>query len=312
MDRRIAALVEDLSSPDPARCTAAEAALAAAGPGAFHALVGSFGEHEAVRAAVFACAAAEGAPPLPTAQLRQLVRWAQEGWRAFEDPARVAAIQDAMLALAEPLQGLVPDLLREIEDPDPFVHGAAARDLETLTHFLGPLGPEDGSAASALCGALADDCAYVRSAAAAALGNLIEDPGACVPALAALLGDPSHRVRAAAADAVGSFGEDAAPAVPALTALLGDPRLDTACHAAAALARAGVPSAEILDGLLALVRRPEAEARLQGILALAALGVPSREVVEAFRSAAAKDPDEQVRNAGARGLQVLASRHGSV
>jgi HEAT repeat protein len=312
MDTRLAALIEDLSSPDPARSCAAREALAAAGPGAFHVLVGSFDQHEAVRAAALACVAAEGAPPLPIPQLRQILRWGQAGWRAFEDPALVGVVQDAMLGLAGPFQGLVADLLRELGDPDPFVHGAAARDLETLTHYLGPLGPEDGSVATALREALTDDCAFVRSTAAAALGNLAEDPGACVPALAPLLGDPSHRVRAAAADALGAFGEEAEPAVPALTALLQDPHLDTACRAAAALAGRGRPSAEVIEGLLALARRPEPGARLQGLYSLTALGAPSREVVEALRSAAANDPDEQVREAGARGLQFLTSRHGSV
>jgi HEAT repeat protein len=221
-------------------------------------------------------------------------------------------VHDAMLALAEPFQALVPDLLRELRDPDPFVHGAAARDLETLTHYFGPVGPEDGSAGEALRGALRDDCVDVRQWAAWALGNANENAEACVAALVPLLSDPSHRVRGAAADALGAFGEAAGEATSALAALLRDPLADTACRAAAAVVSVGSPSAEALAGLLGLARRPEPEVRYRGLVALAALKAPSREAVEALESAAAKDPDPQVREGAAAALQGLRRRHGNV
>jgi HEAT repeat protein len=312
MDPKIASLVEDLSSADADRSAAALKALAAAGPAGLHACIGAFAEHEAVRAAVFTILAADDAPVPPPERLRPVVRLAQSAWRAFNDPSRAAAVHDAMLALAEPLQAMVPTLLRELRDPDPFVHGSAARDLETLTHYFGPVGPEDGSVGEALRGALRDDCADVRQWAAMALGNAGEDADACVAAVVPLLRDPSGRVRAAAADALAAFAEQAAEAAPALAALLHDPRVDTACRAAAAVIRVGSPSAEALSGLLALSRRPEPEARFQGLVALASLQAPTREAVDELERAAAKDPDAQVREAAAEALERLRRRHGSL
>jgi HEAT repeat protein len=302
MDRRIAALVEEVAA----------GRAPSAGPEAYHALLGSLHEGESVRAAIFSLFAAEDAPPPPAAHLRPLLTWVQSGMRAYRDPRVAAVVHDGMLALMEPLQALIPTLLRELRDPDPFVHSAAARDIETLTHFLGPIGPDDGSLGEALRGALADPCADVRCFAAAALANLQEDADANVPALAALLSDPSRIARWAAVEALGGFGAEAREAVPALAALLRDADTTVSLRAATALAQIGGTSAEVLDGLLHLARSAEAGTRLHGLLSLAALPAPTRESVDALRAAAEKDPDEGIRKAAAEGLQRLLQRHGSL
>jgi hypothetical protein len=304
MDRKVAALVEDLAR--------GRTPPEAPGPEAFHALYGSTGLHESVRAALFLPFAAEDAPPPPPAVLRQLLRLAQSGYRNFTDLKQAAVIHDAMLALAEPLGELVPTLIEELRNPDPFVHGTAAFQLETITHYLGSAGPEDGSLGEALRGALADDCADVRSMAASSLANLREDPDACVSALAALLEDPSTEVRMTAASALGDFGVEARDAIPALAALLKSEELPLAVHAATALSMIGNPSAEVLDGLLHLVRRPEADARESGIRGLSSMPAPTREAVEALRTAAAKDPEEGIRKAATEALARLVQRHGSL
>jgi HEAT repeat protein len=307
MDPRTAALVEKFASG-----TAAAEDYAALGPADFHALAGSLPEHEAVRAALFSLYTPEDAPPPPPPALRELVRFAQAGWRTFDDPARASIVHDAMLALGDPLREMAPALLAELRDPDPFVHGAAARDLETLTHYLGSVGPDDGSLGEALRGALRDDCAVVRAWAAGALANLQEEADACVPAIAALLADPSRLVRAAAAEGLGAFGEEAQEAVPALARLLRETDTTVAFRAATALTRIGGSTAEVLNGLLHLARRPETDARYHGLTALASLPAPTREVVDALKAASEKDPEPSIREAAGNALRYLLQRHGSL
>jgi hypothetical protein len=309
MDPEIARLVAEIQSPDAARAAAAREALLAAGPRALHALSGSYPEHEAVRGTLFTILA-DVSPSPPPARLRDLLRWVQAAWRQYEDGDNAAAVHEGLVAHADALHALVPDLLREAGDPDPFVHGAAVRDLETLTHFLGPVGPEDGSVAAAFRAALADDCADVRALAAGGIANLAEDPGGAVPLLAALLRDPSAIVRAAAAEALSKFGAEAAPAFPHLAAALRDPSVAVADRAAITLAEARASGGEVLDALLGLLRRPEPEARFRACTVLASLDPPTREAVEALERAARGDAEEPVRQAAAEGLARLRARYG--
>jgi HEAT repeat protein len=309
VDPRVAACLDDLRSGDGERVESAFEALDGLGADAVPDLLVLVRDaDERVRAAAISGVArhGDGSP----GSVREVLRGAQAALRAFEDPGAAAAVQDAVLALADPIAALVPDLLAGAADGDPEVRLAAARDLETITHYCGPAGADEEALVGALVASLSDGDGRVRWWAAGALGNLSLDPARTVPALVRGLGDPEPVVRTAAMDALERFGREAAKALPALLPLLeaGDAAL--AARAVIVVARVGAATGGVHERIAARVGSPEAGVRAAACAALGEIGNATRETQAAI-AAAMRDPDEEVRRAAAWALQRIRAIHGA-
>jgi CubicO group peptidase (beta-lactamase class C family) len=144
---------------------------------------------------------------------------------------------------AAPAQDLTP-WLQQLSSTDPAQREQAATEL-------GRRGAEAAAAVAPLVAALGDGDAYVRGAAAVALGRI---GPAAVPALVRVLDDGLAPQRVGAATALGRLGPDAAPALPALQRHLQDPLAAVRLGAAVALGElgpAGRPAAPALTDALA-------------------------------------------------------------
>jgi HEAT repeat protein len=306
MDPRVAALLEEVRSPDGDRAEAALEALDSLGAGAVPSLLPLLRDaDERVRVAALGTVALHG--DRSPAALREVIRGAQAALRNFEEAASAARVHEAVCAIRGPLEALVPDLLRDLGGGEPEGRLAAARDLETLTHYLGPAGADGGALVGALVASLADGVPRVRWWAAGALGNLALEPGDSVPGLARALGDAEGAVRLAAVEALEKFGPEAAPAAPALLPLLGEEDGGLAARALLAAARTGRGSGAVHAAVAARVADPRAAVRAAACAALGELGNAPR---EAF-AAALRDPDEEVRRAAGWALSRIRALHGS-
>ena len=117
-----------------------------------------------------------------------------QGYVQLPEPVRFTEAWEraASLALREGKTEALADMLRS---PDQYVRMSAA-------HTLGEIGPEAGSAVSALVRALKDKEGRVRGAAAEALGCIGQETRVAVPALKEVLGNDTLDVRQDAAVAL--------------------------------------------------------------------------------------------------------------
>jgi HEAT repeat protein len=105
-----------------------------------------------------------------------------------------------------------PDLIRNLNDPNPKVRLAAAQVFENL-------GPAARPSSDAIVQRLGDPNPFVRWVAARTLGRLSNPVvSGAVAGLARVLRDPDLSVRIAAANALEALGSEAGAAVPALLA----------------------------------------------------------------------------------------------
>ncbi|HEU4394681.1 MAG TPA: HEAT repeat domain-containing protein, partial [Planctomycetota bacterium] len=289
MDPRVAACLDDLRSGEEDRCERALEALDALGAEAVPDLLDLVRDaDERVRAAAVAGVArhGDGAP----ATVRAVLRGAQAALRAFEDPAAAAEVHEAVLALSEPIEALVPVLLADAAGPDAEARLAAARDLETVTHYCGTAGAEEEALVGALVASLGDFEGRVRWWAAGALGNLALDPARSVPSLVRSLDDPEPVVRGAAVDALERFGPAAGPAIPALLPLLDAAEPEVAARAVLVVARVGSRTEGVHSRIAERVGSPEPRVRAAACAALGEIGHATAETRRAI-AAALRDPD---------------------
>ena len=199
--------------------------------------------------------------------------------------------------------------------PEPFLFAhawGASQDSSGSGSGAGaPLQPSPESrapgAASALIGALRDEDAGVRAAAAESLGNRHEM--AAVPALVAALRDEEAAVRANAVDALSELGDGRA--LDGLLGALGDASADVRARAAAALgelhdAHGSKADAQRMAGALArLLDDGSVEVRKNAVHALSQL--ESARPVEAMLTAT-KDADAEVRQQAVHALGDFEAR----
>ena len=299
----MAACVDDLRSGEEDRAERALDALDALGAEALPDLLELVrDEDERVRAAAVRGVALHGDEEPPT--VRAVLRGAQAALRAFEDPGAAAEVHEAVLALAAPIEALVPALLADAAGPDPGARLSAARDLETVTHYCGSAGADEAALVGALVASLGDADGRVRWWAAGALGNLALDPARSVPSLVRALDDPEPVVRAAAVDALERYGPAAAGAIPALLPLLDAGEPEVAARAVIVVARIGARTAGVHSRIAERVGSPEARVRAAACAALAEIGHATDETRRAI-AAAMRDPDEDVRRAAEWALPRL-------
>jgi HEAT repeat protein len=299
----VAGWIEALRSGDADRIEGALDGIEAAGAAALPAFEGLAADPcEPVRAAALTVLAAHGDDGPKT--VRALLRGAQAGLRAFEDPGAAGAVHGAILAREESVAALVPALLAELGGPAKG-RPAAARDLETATHYCGTAGQEEAGLREALGAGAADPDAEVRWWSVLALGNLALAPEATVPLLAERLRDDDPRVRLAALEALGAFGREADAAVPAILPLLDAAEEPVAARAALAAVRAGGPAGPVVEALAAHLADPREAVRAASAAALGEAGIAPRPTVERLAALGRGDPSADVRAAAAWALQRL-------
>ena len=297
------ACLDDLRSGDEERAESALDALDALGAEAVPDLLDLVRDaDERVRAAAVRGVALHGDESPAT--VRAVLRGAQAALRAFEDPGAAAAVHEAVLALAEPIEALVPALLAEAAGPDPEARLSAARDLETVTHYCGTAGADEEALVGALVASLGDAEGRVRWWATGALGNLALAPARSVPSLVRSLDDPEAVVRGAAIDALERFGPAAGPAIPALLPLLDAGEPEVAARAVLVVARVGSRTEGVHSRIAERVGSPEPRVRAAACAALGEIGHATEETRRAI-AAALRDPDEDVRRAAEWALQRL-------
>jgi HEAT repeat protein len=295
--------IEALRSGDGDRIEEALEAIEGAGAAAAPAFAGLAADPcEAVRAAALTVLAAQGDGSAAT--VRAILRGAQAALRAFEDPGAASAVHGAILSREDSVADLVPALLAELAGP---AEGrpAAARDLETATHYCGTAGQEEEPLRAALAAGAADPDAEVRWWCVLALGNLALAPEGTVPLLAERLRDEDPRVRLAALEALGGFGREAAEAVPGILPLLEAAEEPVAARAALAAVRAGGPAGPVVKALAGHLADPRETVRAAAAAALGEAGVAPRETVARLAALGRGDPSADVRAAAAWALQRL-------
>jgi HEAT repeat protein len=214
--------------------------------------------------------------------------WARRKWRVRGLMDLVRHPPAPALALPEgPEALLVGTLAGALADESAAVRAAAAAGLEQV-------GPRAAAVAPNLIERLKDPNETVRCRAAAALGQAGGEEEGTVGALADLLQDASPSVRAAAARALGALKVKAAPAVDALAGLLhdGDEGVrDAAAEAIAQVGRLeGGAASALAEGLASddnLVRARTAEA-------LGAIGAAAGEAAGALANVI-DDKNDRVR-----------------
>jgi HEAT repeat protein len=147
----------------------------------------------------------------------------------------------------------VPALIRTLKsDPHPTVRGNSAE-------ALGRIGPPALPAVSALLEATRDPDSALRQYAAAALTRI--DPATAgkqvLPLLVRLLEDRQNLIRNSVPEVIGNLGALAAAAVPALTRALTDPEWVIRHDAAEALGKIGPAARSAVPALRALLKDPE-------------------------------------------------------
>jgi HEAT repeat protein len=193
-------------------------------------------------------------------------------------------------------------------DQDGFVRKCAATSL--LAYPRETAVPGDRAMVARLVGALGDDEAAVRKAAARSLWQAGKAAGQedGVARLTAALGDKDDFVREHAARALGRIGPDAKPAVPALLERLGkDEERDVREHAAKSLGLIGAQAIgplleESVKALIKGLRDEAADVRENSARALGQLG--AREAVDPLRKTL-KDSQPRVRAAVEEALKLL-------
>ena len=188
----------------------------------------------------------------------------------------------------------------------------AALQYETLrahvAHILGQIGPPAAPAVPALVKVLADPDPNVRTAAEFALGKI--GPGAkeAVPALVQLVKEPEKSSAHAAVYALGSIGPDAAAAEPALVELIDG--LDNSLSLISAWALIQIRGAtadtanKVMPELLAGLKSSLPQSRATAAEALGSLGKLAAGAAPQLERAA-KDPNEQVREAATKALASI-------
>ena len=182
-------------------------------------------------------------------------------------------------------------------------------------------GDRAGAVIDRLTSLLANSDAYVRCAAAEALGNipLGDRAGAVIDKLTALLGDPEWKVPAAAAEALGKIplGDRAGAVIDKFTSLLGDPEQNVRAAAAEALGKIplGDRAGAVIDKFTSLLGDPEQNVRAAAAEALGKIPLGDRAgaVIEKLTPLLG-DPGWAVRAAAAEALGKipLGDRAGAV
>ncbi|HXT50015.1 MAG TPA: HEAT repeat domain-containing protein [Thermoanaerobaculia bacterium] len=182
--------------------------------------------------------------------------------------------------------------------------GSGSAGLSAQTSPESPSGP---AAASALIGALRDDDAGVRAAAAEALRKRGET--AAVPALVAALSDEEAAVRANAVEALGELGDGRA--LDGLLTALGDANAEVRARAASALGELHDAHGRTADAqrmaraLAGLLGDGSVEVRKNAVHALSQL--ETARPIEAML-AATKDVDAEVRQQAVHSLGEFEAR----
>jgi HEAT repeat protein len=160
----------------------------------------------------------------------------------------------------------LPALIGALRDDDAKVREAAA-------HAIGLMGPE---ALPALVEMLAHDDKYVRRHAVWAMGKLGPLARPALGDLCAALKDPDPRTASGAAQSLGSLGTDGAEAVPALTEAMRGTNIVLCRLASKALSQIGTPA---LATLIAHLQHADPFVRGESALAIGWMGAAARTAV---------------------------------
>jgi peptidoglycan/LPS O-acetylase OafA/YrhL len=181
----------------------------------------------------------------------------------------------------------IPELLRDLKDPDEEVrrqaaealgdrkgepavitpglvallHDEAGRVRSEAAKSLWKIGPWDRTAVRELGQALNDDYLEVRRHAAGALGKAVVAQGIAVEALEMGLEDPVVEVRGTATRSLGKLAESAPEAIPVLAEALKDPDANVRVEAARSLGPLGGKAKKVLPLLQEVLRDPSPDVR---------------------------------------------------
>lgn len=174
----------------------------------------------------------------------------------------VATLAVTVACRSTPPRPNVPNLIKDLQNPDPAVSGQANLDLIRLGEPSVP----------PLVEMLKSDEVRLRALAATALWGLGDKARAAAPALAESLGDPEASVRVAAAMALQNMGEHAKEAVPALIRSLKDRDAKVRQWSAKALGTIGPAAEKAVPALVQAAKtegiRPAAEEAIRKIRGL--------------------------------------------
>lgn len=228
---------------------------------------------------------------------------------ALAVPALVQRIQDTReclvvrCAAAGSLENLgnhansaVPALVTALRDDNEVVRSAIAA-------ALGQMGSQDAVPALKRC--LTDADSQVCSAAAKSLGQLGKQAVTASQGLTACLGHSCEDVRREAATALGKLGDHAAPAVPVLIGLLQDAATEVRCAAVSTLGVLGAHSSSAVARLMECLNDPSPEVRGSAAKALGQLNEHATPAVPLLASRGLKDPSDEVRLQAATALADL-------
>ncbi len=179
-----------------------------------------------------------------------------------------------------------------------------------VASILGRIGPDAAPAVEALTKSLADSDATSRREILFALGRIGEGAVPAVPTIVAALADEDENVRYSAVYALGEIGLGAAAGTDALKSnLASDDAFYRTCSAWA-LAMVNPQGEDVakltVPLLVGTLKHERPFARIEAADALGRLGAGAASAVPALQ-AAAKDPDEHVRQAAAEALKKIGS-----